>query len=269
VRGDCPRNSATCTPFDPTDADQYASQQYDEFRQSGFVTLRPHMRIRVVSPVLRPGADPEKAPVSDAEDAQGSTVTLKASDDLLGYQTAAYSLADGGHESVTIKDVDITVRSAAKGADDAQLPRVNYLEKVPPRAYMRLYYQVRRSAKNHSSALLIADSVASLNEASSAFEENQDAFCAAPSPGSRCALFPKHTAVSADIEVFVKKEAIYVPLAAPVSEVLRMAGVADPPGVTSKLHVVRIWDVHPTPVQTKNADALLALPVIGGDRITY
>src|SRR5689334_1850200 len=55
VRGDCPQSSDTCSPLKPVEDGQHASEQYDHYRQSGFVTLRPDMRLRVVAPVMRRG----------------------------------------------------------------------------------------------------------------------------------------------------------------------------------------------------------------------
>jgi hypothetical protein len=250
VRGDCPQNSKACNPLSPTGAEQFASQQYDEYRHSGFVTLRPEMRLKVVAPILRSGSG-------------------EASPDILGYETALYDLKPAGSGAINTRLGGIETQPVGKN-NSGTLVGTNYLENLPSPSFLRLYFHLRHARKDDNIALLVSASEGKLNEDSGEFEANPDAFCAAPHGVTRCISFPKSSAVNAEIRVYVRKRLLYVPLSDSISDALIQSGIEDPKAVVKNLKIQRSWDERLVPVRfDRNSATILRLPLIAGDRISY
>jgi hypothetical protein len=271
LRGDCPSNSDTCSPLKPLEAAEYSSGQYDHFRESGFVTLRPDMRLRVVAPIMREGASstPVVADGSPANGTSGAPIELKSSSDLLGYETASYRLAPGSGGALSVALEDMSVKAVGQTTPDT-LERRDLLEALPENVCLRLYFQLRHSMKDHTTVLLMAKTQGLLNEASGEFEENPDQFCSTPHNDAHCLAFPKFTAVTAEVEVYVRKRAVYVPISATVREAIAAQGDADPQAVARHVKVERRWNLRLVPVHAEeNSSALLNLPIVAGDRITW
>jgi hypothetical protein len=271
VRGDCPQSSDTCSPFKPIEADQYASEQYDHYRESGFVTLRPDMRLRVVAPIVREGgsAAPLVADASPNGDSGTASITLKSSGNLLGYETAIYSLIPGRAGELSVQLDDMSVKPVAAAGTGA-LERRDLLEALPKNVCLRLYFQLRHSMKDHSAVLLMAKTLGGLNEASGEFEENPDAFCATPHNDAHCLAFPKFTAVTAEVKVHVRKRDVYVPISANLREAILAYGDVDPQAISPHVKLERLWNARVVPVHfDKKSVAILSLPVVAGDRITW
>ena len=271
LKGMCRPHSKSCTPLEPTDTGQYADKRYSNYRQSGFVNLDPTMRLRIVAPVMRPGSTEAVTSNTIAADAgRGSPITAYVSKDVLGYETATYSLEPGSQESVSVGLDSIQLRPAGS-AKLQELPRTDYLKDIPESAYLRLYFQLRHSDGDHPIVLLQARTQGQLNEASGAFEEAPGKFCAAPEPASvRCITFPKFAAVNAEIEVTVNKKLVYVPLGSTVADALSAYGVDDPKQVSQSLKITRVWQLSRVPVKfDRDSTIALQLAVVGGDRITW
>ena len=271
VRGECPQNSDTCLPFKPIEADRYASERYDHYRESGFVTLRSDMRIRVIAPIVRRGgsAAPLVADASPIEESGTPSIDVKASRDLLGYETAIYNLVPGSGGALSVELENMAVKPVAGTASGA-LERRDLLEGLPKDVWMRLYFQLRRSMRDHSAVLLFAKNEAQLNEASGAFEEDPEAFCAAPHNDAHCLAFPQSTGVTPEVKVHVRKRDVYVPISATVRDAIVAYGEADPRQVAPHLKLQRLWDGCPVPMRfEKKAPVILSLPVVTGDRIGW
>lgn len=269
LRGDCPQSSDTCSPMKPIEASEYASEQYDHYRESGFVTLRADMRLRVIAPIMRQGSSQEPVSQTDGGAAAGQPLTVKSSPDLLGYETATYNLVAEDSGSLSVELDKIAVKPVANSNPDA-LARRDWMEGVPKHAFLRLYFQLRRSMKDHTTVLLLADTQGHLNEASGEFEENPEQFCSEPHNDAHCLAFPKFTAVTAEVKLYLRKRPVYVPVSATVREALTAYGDVDPNAIAPHLRVRRLWSSRLVPVRfDKDSSAILALPVVAGDRISW
>lgn len=259
LQGACPPHSKSCTPMEPTDPAQYVDRHYSNYRQSGFVNLDSNMRLRIVAPIMRPGS--AEIPTS---------TNAPPPKDLLGYETAVYDLQPAQQQGLTVVLNSIHVQASDK-ADERQVPRVDYLKEISGEVYLRLYFQLRHSSASRGMVLLQAPSQGMLNEASGAFEEAPDKFCAAPDPASaRCVVFPKFSTVNAEVKVGVKKKFVYVPLGGTVADALAAYGVGDPKQIAHRLDLTRFWQFKTVPVKfDRDSTAILQLTVIGGDRITW
>jgi hypothetical protein len=269
LRGDCPQSSDTCSPMAPTEAAEYASEQYDHYRESGFVTLQPEMRLRVVAPIIREGSS--QPPVTQTAGATVSSepLTVKSNPDLLGYETALYNLIPERSGSLSVELEKISVKPVAN-VNPEVLTRRDWMEGMPKHVFLRLYFQLHHSMKDHVAVLLLADTQGRLNEASGEFEENPDLFCSEPHNDAHCLAFPNFTAVTAELKVYVRKRAVYVPLSATVGEALTAYGDVDPNAVASHLRLARVWNSRLVPLRfDKRSSAILSLPLVTGDRINW
>lgn len=124
--------------------------------------------------------------------------------------------------------------------------------------------------KDHTTVLLFAKTEAILNEASGAFEEDPDGFCAAPHNDSHCLAFPPSTTVTPLVKVRVHKRDIFVPISATVRDALAAYGNVDPQHVAPHLKLERLWAANLVPMRFETkTPAILSLPVVAGDRITW
>jgi hypothetical protein len=269
IQGNCRTRSRGCWPLKPTDAAEYSADHYDEYKQSGFVTLKPNMQLRIVAPVSRAtSAEPQTA--SDGVSRQGpaSQISLPPARGLSGYETAVYSVRQAANGAVLLKLEGISLQPIGK-SNAGDLIRTDYLSSVTKALYLRLYFQLRHAPADHPQVLLVGDSQGGLNEASGEFEQTPDAYCAARHTHARCIIFPSSTAVNAEILVYVRKRAVHVPLSGTVSDALVAAGISDPKAVVSKLKIRRTWDARSVNVRfDRESTSILDLALIGGDRIS-
>lgn len=269
IRGDCRTRSKGCWPLKPTDAAEYSSEHYDEYKQSGFVTLKPNMQLRIVAPITSTGgAEPPTGSDGTAGQVPGAQTSLQASRDLSGYETAVYSVRQAANGAVVLKLAGITLQPIGKH-NEADLTSTDYLANVTKALFLRLYFQLRHAPADHPQVLLVGDSQGELNEASGEFEQAPDAYCAARHPHSRCIVFPRFTAVNVEILVFVRKRPVHVALSATVSDALVAAGISDPKMALGKLKITRIWNSHAVNLRfDRDSTSILDLELIGGDRIS-
>lgn len=240
LKGMCPPHSKSCTPLEPVDPGLYVDRRYDNYRQSGFVNLDPDMRLRIEAPI------------------EGTKAA----------ETATYRLQPANEQSLSITLDSIQISGQASGE---QPPRTDYLKQVPDNVYLRLYFQLRHPLPGQNAVLLQAPSQGKLNEAAGAFEEAPEKYCATPEqPGVRCILFPKGTALKAEIKVKVKKKMLFVSLGGTVADALAAYGADDPAALSHRLHLTRIWQMRRVPVKfDRDSTAILGFPLIGGDRIGW
>jgi hypothetical protein len=269
IRGDCHTLSKGCWPLKPAEAAEYAADHYDEYKRSGFVTLKPNMQLRVIAPIMRPGsAEPPTASDGATGQAPAPQIGVQASRDLSGYETAVYSLRPAPGGAILLKLAGISLQPIGKHGE-SDLTRIDYLRSITKPLFLRLYFEFRHAPAEHPQVLLMGDSQAELNEASGEFEQAPDAYCAARHPHARCAVFPRFTAVNAEILVYVRKRPVHVPLSGTLSDALLAAGVSDPKIAVGKLKITRLWNSHPVNLRfDRDSTSILNLALIGGDRIS-
>jgi hypothetical protein len=143
-------------------------------RSSSYTDLRPGYKLRVVSPAFREGAPPGAAALGEgtaSASGAGLDIELRASPDLIGYETAWYAVEPraraGGARIVPLlaelnREGEVTRLNS---------PRVNYLEFDPALAYFRMLFMTRRTAANdHDIYVLAASTQAALERQTRALE---------------------------------------------------------------------------------------------------
>jgi hypothetical protein len=114
----------------------------DDIR-AGYVDIGPANRLEVISPIVRPGAS-EDAPLIEDAGVEGSggrlTVTLRASKDLIGHETAWYALQPkpGGGARIVAISAETSIQRVVEPKD---APAKNYFTFGPETGFYRLFYK--------------------------------------------------------------------------------------------------------------------------------
>ena len=117
-----------------------------------YVELEAGWHVRVITPMLKSGGFPLK--IADRQEA-GNMIALRAGDDFLGYETAAYAVEarkDGGVR-VALTGVDLNRDGAITHPAKSVAPRL----RMPTRfRRVRLLYMRKVSNADHAMAVLAA-----------------------------------------------------------------------------------------------------------------
>jgi hypothetical protein len=256
-------------------------------RSSSYTDLRPGYKLRVVSPAFREGAPPGAAALGEgtaSASGAGLDIELRASPDLIGYETAWYAVEPraraGGARIVPLlaelnREGEVTRLNS---------PRVNYLEFDPALAYFRMLFMTRRTAANdHDIYVLAASTQAALERQTRALEagtqscaataaqsEGGAAPSAAGAADNACVIAPSQVAIVAFLPVTVQGKEVRVHPGAVLYHALREAGVDNPEQLLPTLVVRKLYEGRLTPVEfSKNEVGILALPLSGGEEIRW
>jgi len=236
----------------------------------GYVDVGPENRLKVVAPIMREGAAPGASAIGGPAEVSGAggkiNVTLRASKELLGYETAWFGIQPlSGKPGSRI--VFLTAEDNMSGkVSNPEKPRVDYFHFAPDSAYYRLFYLTRISRADHDLAVLAAPTKAELEDRTRRFAADPDV-CA--SIGS-CVLIPRESAVVPHILVSAAGKETAVVSGGSVGDALKAAGVANPSTVLSTLQVDRKYNGKPTAVQfDRSKQEILGLPLLGGEVIRW
>ena len=156
----CTRARTTVVPLPSTDRE--------------YVDLAPGWRLRIVAPVTKSGSYDVK---TEAVQQQGNVITLKSSDDLIGFETAFWSIKarPGGGVSIQLVSAELTV----DGKPSAIAKPTRALLHVPQSArYVRAFYLTRKSDADHNMALAGAPRLDQLEAFTRAFHDSPNEACA-------------------------------------------------------------------------------------------
>ncbi len=134
-----------------------------------WLDLAPGWRLRTVGPVMAGNPD---APAFTSEPAtlngQSLNITLKASPNLLGFETFYYSL-----EATRQGELSLRLTSAVQTIDGKEQPHPapQPTLRIPPGArFARLLYLLRASSTDHNMAILAAATIADLTRLTMAIQ---------------------------------------------------------------------------------------------------
>lgn len=267
-------------------------------RSSGYTDLRPGYKLRVVSPAFREAAPPDAVAIAESQvraSQTGLNIELRASPDLIGYETAWYDVeprARGGGARIVPLFAELNREGEVTRL---QSPRVNYLEFDPAMAFFRMLFMARRTGSNdHDIYVLAAPTQQKLEQQTRALEAGTES-CAptvaqseggaaqAPAdprpsgggtaPGaaeSACVIAPSQVAIVAFLRVSVQGREVPVHTGAVLYHALREAGVDNPEQVLETLAVRKLYAGRLTPVEfsTTGTD-IFSLPLSGGEEIRW
>ncbi len=126
-----------------------------------WLDLAPGWRLRTIGPIMAGGSESplfssEPATLSDS----GLTITLKASKDLLGFETIYYSIEASRSGELSLRLVSAI--QSIEGKDQPHLASKAAFALVPGTRFVRLLYLLRASVTDHNMAILAASSTAEL-----------------------------------------------------------------------------------------------------------
>jgi hypothetical protein len=232
-------------------------------RQTGYVDLGPETRLQVVSPILREGAPPD-APILDDSTLTGEgnrlTLTLKATPNLVGYETAWYALQPKvGQIGFAIAPLSAEKHIQGK-VEPAAAPATDYLKFGPQAAYYRLFYKADKGEVVE--VVLAAATRAELDRQTQAFS-SEAALCA-QAPTQVCVVIPKRVALNPFLAITVNASETTVPVGATIGAAIHLDRV--PP----ELKVYRLYAGKLVPVEFDRASpAILGLVLNGGEKISW
>jgi hypothetical protein len=231
----------------------------DDIR-AGFIDLGPGNRVEVISPILRDGA-PQDAPLVE-ETAVGGTdrrieVTLKASPNLVGHETAWYSFEpkDGGGTQVAPISANASVRGIAM---PLEAPARNYFTFTKAIGFYRLFYK-----PEEETAVMVG--------ALSRGQLPRDLGACGKSGGPECITLPKRVGINPYLEVSVNGKAMAVPAHMPptIRSVIQAAQTrAD--AVLPTLAILKPYAGKPMPVEfDRTKQDILGLVLSGDEQIRW
>jgi hypothetical protein len=239
---------------------------YPNDRQSGQVDIAPPVRLQVVSPILRDGVASD-APILDTSGNGNSiTVTLKASDNLIGYETAWYAAQPKASGAGSTIEPLYAERHLKDATERRAQPAVNYLRFPAEAAFYRLFY---KSGQTDFTALVVAAPTRAELDRRTGILDTDAASCDKLN-GELCAAIPRRVAINPMVPVTLNGAEVMVAWGANVAEAIRNSGERQPETVLPKLTLSRLYNGHPTPVDFDHSNpSILRLNLTGGEIISW
>jgi hypothetical protein len=227
--------------------------------RAGYVDLGPENRMEVISPILREGAA-EDAPLIEESGVAGTDraieVTLKASPDLIGHETAWYSFqpkAGGGTRIAAL-----SAESRVRGVVVAQTaPAKNYFAFGPEIGFYRLFYK--------------ADQTEVLVGATSREKLPLDLDGCGKPGGPTCVNLPKRVGVNPYLTAMVNDKVLPLPIHLPASlRTVIQTAKAKPEAVLPTLTIRKPFAGKMAPVEfDRTRQDVLNLVLTGNEEIRW
>jgi hypothetical protein len=228
--------------------------------------LAPPVRIQVVSPIVRDAAAPILAVTTATETATGLDLSVRTTDNLIGYETALYAVQPktaGPGYSITALSAD---RHFDREIEHGTQPATNYFDFPPDAAFFRLFV---KSGQTDFTALVLAAATRADLDSGSALLDAGSSSCD-KLPTARCIAIPRRVAINAVMAVSLNGAETLIRWGANLAEALRGAGVRQPETTLPTLSVSRIYTGRLTPIDFDRKDpAILRLPLKGGEIIAW
>jgi hypothetical protein len=224
--------------------------------RAGYIDLGPENRLEVISPILRPGAS-EDAPLIEEAGISGSdrsiNVTLKASPDLIGHETAWYGFEPkpGGGTRIAAISAETSIQ---RQVEPRSGPAKNYFTFGPETGFYRLFYK--------------ADQTAVIVGTASRGQLPKDLDGCDRSGGPKCITIPKRVGVNPLLVMKVNGKPVTIPAHMPptVRSVL-LAAKLRPDEILPTVSVTKPYDGKPLPVQFDRSKRDILELVLAGDEV--
>jgi hypothetical protein len=230
--------------------------------------IAPQIKLQVVSPILREGARSQDVaePVEIAGEGPSLTLTAKSAANLIGYETAWYSVQPKLH-TVGFSIAPLSAESHIAGDNKRRPgPSVDYLRFPPEAAFYRLYHKAGET--EFTQLVLAARTLPELKQRVIALDMGM-ASCEKLN-GELCITIPKAVAVNIFLPVTVNRVEIPVRWGSTVGEAIRESGVRQASSILPQLAVYRPYGGQPTPVEFDHTSpAILNLILTGGEVISW
>jgi hypothetical protein len=227
----------------------------------------PPVQLQVVSPILRDSAaDTPDAPAEISGNGNSLNVTIKSSDNLIGYENALYAIQPKG-SGIGFMIVPLYAeRHTQQGTERSPQPATNYFQFPSDAAFYRLFV---KSGQTDFTALVVAAPTRAELDRRTAMLDTGTASCDKLN-GELCVAIPRRVAINPMIPVTVNGTALMVRWGATVAEAIRNSGERQPEAVLQKLAISRLYNGHPALVDFDHSSpAVLRLILTGGEEISW
>jgi hypothetical protein len=236
---------------------------------SNQLDITPQMRIQVVSPILREGAtldDPILTSVEQSGNGGGITASVKSTANLLGYETAMYTVqpkAGGIGISIAALYADRHIGEATERRPEAA---INYFRFPGDAAFYRVFYEAEQTKY---AALVIAAPTRAELERRTKILETGAASCE-KLKNELCVAVPKQVAINGLVPVTVNGGPVWVTWGSNIGGVIRAAGEANAKLLLPKLAVYKLYDRKLVRVEFDRASpAIFNMVVTGGEVVSW
>jgi hypothetical protein len=228
--------------------------------------LVPPVRIQVVSPIVRDPAAPIIEETTAAETSTGLALSLRTTDNFIGYETALYAVqpkAKGSGYSIAALSAE---RHFGREIEHSAQPATNYFDFPPDSAFFRLFV---KSGQTDFTALVIAAPTKADLESTSALLDSGAETCDRL-PAAHCIAIPRRVAINAVMAVTMNGTESFIRWGATLAEALRGAAVRQPENTLPTLSISRTFRNQLAPIDFDRTDpAILRLPLNGGEVISW
>jgi hypothetical protein len=264
--GDASKLAAQVTEIVPLEPRVASSLLHPPER--AYVDLDPGGRLSVVGPWFREGTKPETRAIESVS-ANGLTLTVKASADLLGVETVWYAIEPyADRPGVHFVFLSVEDREGAL-VTHPDHPHLDYLHFTPDAALYRLFTITRRSQSNHDMMLVAAATTSQLDQATKRLEADASS-CADLAASHVCVEIPRDVVLALAPVVTANGAALAVQGRGTVGDVLLSAGVKRPASVLSTLRVQKRYLDRLALVNfDRSQPSILDLPLLGGEILRW
>ena len=196
----------------------------------------------------------------------GLNLIVKASDNLIGFETALYAVqrkpAGPGFEIVPVR----AERHIDRQIERRTQPEINYLRFRPEAAFYRV---IIKSDQTDFTALVVAAPTRAELDRRAALLESGSATCATLN-NELCVAIPRRVAINAVLPVTVNGGEVMMLWGSNLGTAIRNAGVRRPEDILPTLAVSRLYNGRPTPLEfDRSNSSILRLPLMGGEVISW
>ena len=257
-------------PLDPSAA--YRLLHADKMGQ-GYVELGAENRLQTTAPIMKSGNWLD-AGVMEIASVTGSdrsiSVDMRTSDELLGVETAWYTLrpkAEGAGTTI----VPLSAEQSVNGkTEPAAGPLRNYFQFAPEIGFYRLIYKADVGGKGVLTEIVVgAPDRMELDRRTQRVLNDFD-ICKVSDP-SLCVVIPRHVALNPYLAVTVNGEETRLGVRATVrGAIFRGGGPQNAEEVLPRLSVRKPFGGKLVPVEfDRGSGAILDMPLLGGESISW
>ena len=255
-------------PLDAAKRRELANTQLSQMAQTGFVDLGFAHSLRVVSPITATGVATSAGEIKSVSQGRNGNLAIEVQSNpaVTGYEVAWYDLnpLPSGY------GFRIAARSAETHSNGTveqnTTPRINYFRFGPGQRLYRFFVVTRSSANDYDAVLISAKNAPELDQFTAQFRRDATAFLKAAEPDTYAAI-PHGVGVNPYVICAVNGERREFVFGSAVRQAI---GTDYSPELLTRLRIRKLhggkfafveWD--------RKTDAILSLPLEGGEEITW
>lgn len=257
----------------PLDVKQRVLLRGEPLAIRGAMDLTKHHSLRVVSPVFRPGSQSGSVTTSSpavvaAGASGGLNVEMKANPDLTGYEIAWYDVVaatNGPGLRIIPRSAELHIGNTVEPNTRPQKDPFLFASDA---RFFRYFLMTRSSQNNYNIVLLSAPSAAELAARSTSFR--QDATAWLQTANDSAVAMPRDIGVNPFIRISINGKITDIQPGTTLRHALEgVAKCEKPEAIVNRMSLQKPYLNGLAPVTWTNASEILALPLEGGEVLTW